>query len=180
VGEASNPGITPDQLAQAIANAVQSLPQYVNTGQFQTVAQLLANYPAGAAYLGMLGRVSDLWGSVRTSMICEQDGATGYYWRPQRTDYAPAQQSVTGGTLTLTPLLTAPQILLGGTLLGNITVTPSAMNAWPGAQFRVQSNSVLGLFGINITGLVGGGSVPLLTGGVKTMVYHSGSGWAAG
>lgn len=177
-------GISQDQvnalISAAVATAVQALPQYVNNGQFQTVAQLLTNFPASASTLGMLGRVSDLWGSVRTAMICEQDTATGYYWRPQRTDYAPIATAITAGTLTLTPLVSAPQILITNGLTGNLTITPSTTNVWPGAQFRVQMNGLLNLLNVNITGLVGGGTLPLLTGGVKTLVYHSGSGWAAG
>lgn len=173
-----NSGITTGQMAQAIADAVMALPQYVNQGQFQTVSDLLANFPASATVLGKLGRVSDLWGSIRTTMICEQD-ASGYYWRPQRTDYAPAPITQTSGAMSLIPLVTAPIIRLTGTLAGNVTVTPQVTNVWPGATFTISTNSVLGLFGISLAGLLGGGTIPLLAGGKQQITYYSGSGWAA-
>lgn len=112
------------------------------------------------------------------SVICEQD-ASGYHWRPQRTDYAPAPLTMTGGSMTLTPLVTAPVINLTGTLSSAITLTPANTNVWPGAMFTVSSNSVLGVFGISIAGLTGGGTVPLLSGGIRTLTYFSGTGWKA-
>lgn len=178
MGEVSN-GISPDQMAQAIAGAVAGLPQYIAGGAFQPVADLLSLFPAGSTYLGKLARVSDLWGTTRTTMICEQD-ASGYYWRPQRTDYASPPIAMPSGAMTLIPLVTAPVINLTGTLTGNVSLTPSTVNVWPGASFTVSSNSVIGaLLGININGLVGGGTVPLLSGGIRTITYFSGSGWKA-
>jgi len=157
-----------------------SVVQFVDgSGNYMPVADLLTLYPATAAYRGRYARVSDLWGNVQTIMVCEGD-ASGYYWRPQRTDYAPAPVAMTSGSMSLIPLVTAPVINLTGTLTGNVTITPSTQNVWPGAQFTVSSNSVIGaLLGINITGLVGAGTVPLLSGGVRTITYFSGSGWKA-
>jgi hypothetical protein len=63
------------------------VPNFINGGAFQTVSDLLANFAPSSQYRGMYARVSDLWGSVSTAMICEYDG-TNYYWRPQRTDYS--------------------------------------------------------------------------------------------
>jgi len=151
---------------------------FVGDGNYMTVADLLATFPASSQYRGNYARVSDLWGGVQTVMICEGD-ASGYYWRPQRTDYAPAPMAMTSGTLSLIPLVTAPVVNLTGTLLGTVNVTPSSANVWPGATFTVSSNSILGLFGINLTGLVGGGTVPLLSGGIRTLTYFSGTGWKA-
>lgn len=170
-------GLSTEQV-QALIAAAPSAVAFVNGGAEQTITSLLANFPAGAANAFKYARVNDLWGSVRTIMICEQD-ASGYYWRPQRTDYAPAPVSMTGGAMTLTPLVTDPFINLTGTLASAITLTPSNTNVWPGASFTVTSNSVLGLFGITIAGLVGGGTVPLLSGGIRTITYLSGSGWKA-
>ena len=152
--------------------------QFVGDGAYMPVASLISNYPASVQYRGNYARVSDLWGGVQTLMVCEGD-ASGYYWRPQRTDYAPAPIAVTSGTMSLIPLVTAPYLNLTGSLVGNVNVTPSTTNVWPGATFTVTSNSVLGLFGINLTGLVGGGTVPLLSGGIRTLTYFSGTGWKA-
>lgn len=148
-------------------------------GDYMPVAALLTGYPASAAYRGKYARVNDLWGSVQTIMVCEGD-SSGYYWRPQRTDYAPAPMAMTSGTLSLIPLVTAPIVNLTGTLTGNVTITPTMQNVWPGATFTVSSNSVIGaLLGINISGLVGAGTVPLVSGGIRTLTYFSGSGWKA-
>jgi hypothetical protein len=162
----------------ALIASAPSAVAFVNGGNEMSVASLLSTFPAGSAYQFKYARVNDLWGSVRTIMICEQD-ASGYYWRPQRTDYAPAPVSMTGGSMTLTPLVTAPVINLTGTLSSAITLTPANTNVWPGATFTVSSNSVLGVFGISISGLTGGGTVPLLSGGIRTITYFSGTGWKA-
>lgn len=147
---------------------------FVNSGGYQSVASLLSTYPAGPTYLGMYARVNDLWGSVRSVMVCEYDGSL-YYWRPQRTDYA-TQNASTSGTVTLTPLLSAPQQIITGTLLGGMNITPSATNAWPGAQFEIINNGILGLFSINITGLTGG-TLPILGGGRRIITaVNSGGG----
>jgi len=174
----SSPGVTPDQMAQAIAAAIAGLPaaatSFVANGAYMPVNTLLSTYPASSAYMGQYARVNDLWGSVRTVMTCEYDGSL-YYWRPQRTDYA-TRNSSTQGAITLTPLLTSPQLTLNGTLLNFLTVTPSVANAWPGAQFEIINNGVLGIFGINIAGLLGG-TLPLLAGGrrVLTAVNNGGT-----
>lgn len=177
--EISTTGLsTADVLALISANAPTAATSFVANGAPMLIADLLANYPAGASNLFKYARVTDLWGTARSVMICEQD-SSGYYWRPQRTDYAPAPVSMTGGNMTLTPLVTAPVINLTGTLSSAITLTPSNTNVWPGATFTVSSNSVLGIFGISISGLTGGGTVPLVSGGIRTITYFSGTGWKA-
>lgn len=105
-----------------------SIPTYVNGGAFQTVAELKANFPASAAVIGKLARVTDLWTAVRTTMICEYDGAN-YYWRPQRTDYA-ISSSQSSGTMNMIPLITAPNVVLKDTLLGNLTLNLMTVDAW--------------------------------------------------
>lgn len=152
------------------------VPNFINGGAFQTVANLLANFPAASQYRGMYARVSDLWGTVQTVMICETDG-TNYYWRPQRTDYA-ITSTQTSGTMSLVPLVTAPEIALQSTLLGAMTVTPSNTNVWPGCQFRIRAPSSIGLFSLTLTGLIGGLTSTILGGGDKTVVYTA-NGWRA-
>lgn len=139
-----------------------------------TVANILATYPASATFLGKYARVNDLYGSADEVMRCSSDGST-YYWRPQRTDYA-VNNAATGGTVNLTPLVSAPQQVFTATLLGNMTVNLQNTNAWPGAQFELKMTGVLGIFGISIAGLVGGGTLPLLTGGSRTLIYTA-AGW---
>lgn len=172
-----------DWMARGLVNKVlTSLTDYVKIVDLptsfvsptsMTVANLLTTYPASSTYVGKYARVTDLWGSTDEIMRCSYDGTT-YYWRPQRTDYAVTNAS-TSGAITLNPLVTPPQIFMTGTLLGDITVTPSVTNAWPGAEFIVTSKGALGIFNINITGLVGA-NVPLLTGASKTITYTS-AGW---
>lgn len=170
------PAVTQAQLDSSIANIVSMIPptQFVQAGMM-TVSSLLSTYPASATYLGKYARVSDLWGSTDEIMRCSSDGNT-YFWRPQRSDYA-VTNTQTSGALPLVPLVTPPQVFLTGTLLGNMTVTPSATNAWPGATFDVNASGALGLFGISLAGLIGG-TVPLLSGSTKTLIYTS-AGWRA-
>lgn len=157
----------PDLTGFAKASDIAALPQYVNNGDWLTRAQLKALFPAAAAQLGKLARVSDVWGSVRTSMICEADGAT-YYWRPQRTDYA-VPMTQTSGALALIPLVTAPSLVFKSTLLGNMTLTPTTNDdVWPGCFFDVQAPGGLGLFTFTIGGLVGGLTTTLL-GGIENV-----------
>jgi hypothetical protein len=179
VAEINAPGLSVADVQAIISSAMAAQStSFINGGNEQTVAQLLTNFPADASMLFKYARVSDLFGQTRSVMICE--GSAGqYYWRPQRTDYSATSAVATGG-MTLTPLLSAPTIAFTGTLTGNVTVTPSITNVWPGAQFTVIANGVLGLFGINIAGLVGGGVIPLLGGSARTMTYVQGAGWRAG
>lgn len=150
------------------------VPNFINGGAFQTVANLLTNFPAASQYRGMYARVSDLWGSVSTAMICEYDG-TNYYWRPQRTDYS-VVSTQTSGSMSLIPLVTAPVTVLNATLLGNVSITPTTTNVWPGCEFEIYSPSNLGLFGVNITGLLGGVTSVLLGGSAKKITYTA-AGW---
>lgn len=140
-----------------------------------TVADLLTTYPASAGLLGKYARVTDLYGAADEVMRCSSNG-TSYYWRPQRTDYA-ITNTATSGAITLTPLLSAPQQFFTGTLLGNMTATPSSTNAWPGAQFTLTMNGVLGLFSLTVNGLIGS-SVPILTGATRVFTYTA-AGWRA-
>jgi len=158
--------------------SLSQVPNFINNGAFQTVANLLANFPAGSSFLGKYARVSDLWGSVSTVMICEQDAGTGtYYWRPQRTDYAiPSTQ--TSGTLSLIPMVTAPVINMQSTLLGAVTVTPATTNVWPGCRFEINAPASLGIFSVSFNGLVGGLVQTILGGNRKTLIYSS-AGWTA-
>jgi len=151
---------------------------FINGGAEQTVAQLLANFPADASMVYKYARVSDLYGQARSVMICE--GSAGqFYWRPQRTDFA-ASHTGTGGAVSLVPLVNAPVTVLTGSLSSIMTITPSTANVWPGATFTVVANGAFNLLGINISGLVGGGTVPLLSGSSRVITYVSGSGWRAG
>lgn len=193
MGEVTTPGVTEQQLLDRY-RATQNAPDASLDDMFLNVmgarsvfvspapikvAELLANFPASASLVGKYARVNDLWGSVTTVMICEAD-TSGFYWRPQRTDYAAAPVTMTTGNMPLIPLVTAPVINLTGTLTGNVTITPQTTNVWPGATFTVSSSSTIGvLLGININGLVGAGTVPLLSGGIRTITYFSGSGWKA-
>lgn len=151
---------------------------FVNGGTALPVADLLTNFPAGVAYLYSYARVTDLYGQANSIMVCEASNGS-YYWRPQRTDYA-ATSTNTGGAVALTPLVTAPIMFLTGSLGSTMTITPSVTNVWPGATFTVVANGLLNIFGINIGGLVGGGTVPLLGGSSRVITYVPGAGWRAG
>lgn len=86
--------------------------------------------------------------------------------------------AATSGVVTVTPLVTPPVLDLTGTLLGNITPTLSSANAWIGQQQLIRARGILGIFGITLAGLVGGGTVPILTGADRLAVFTS-EGWKA-
>ncbi len=152
------------------------VPNFINGGAFLTVSDLLTSFAPSSQYRGMYARVSDLWGSVSTAMICEYDG-TNYYWRPQRTDYS-ITSTQTSGSLSLVPLVTAPVIALQSTLLGGMTITPSVTNVWPGCTFKIHAPASLGIFSITFTGLIGGITSLLLGGSTKEVTYTA-QGWRA-
>lgn len=153
---------------------------YVNGGNPQTVAQLLANFPASSTQAGKYAVVSDLYNmSTATGIVeilrCRFDAVNNVYrWVPQRQEFARDMAS-TGGAVNLTPLISPPTLRLTGTLLGGMTITPSASNAWIGMRFRVVQNSVLGVFVTSITGLIGS-NLTLLGNAVRDVEYGP-SGW---
>lgn len=155
---------------------------YVNNGGAQTVAQLLANYPANSTNAGKYAVVSDLYNmgtanGITEIMRCRFDAVNNAYrWVPQRQEFA-RDMSSTGGTVTLSPLISPPTLRLMGALVNNMTVTPSATNAWVGMRFRVVQNSVLGLFVTSVTGLIGS-NLTLLGNAVRDLEYGP-SGWFA-
>lgn len=153
-----------------------TVPTFVNAGAYSTVAALLVQVPCGPApILGKLAHVSDLYGSVSSTLVCENDATLGYYWRPQRTDYS-AVIAQTSGTVTLVPLTSAPVVFLSATPTASVQIALSTANVWPGATFHIYAPSTITVNGITINGLVGGGTVPLLQGSDKIVTYTA-SGW---
>lgn len=180
-------GIGEEQVAAMIANALSSAPtSFVASGASMTISDLMANFPAGASYAGRYARVSNLYnntsmtaaGGVDDIVRCRFDATNNAYrWVPQREAFnvsiAPAS-----GTTTLVPLVTPPTIRLTGTLLGNLTLTPSSTNAYVGQVFEVIQNSTLGLFTTSVTGLIG--SNLTLLGNTTQQFEFTSSGWVKG
>ncbi len=162
--EASNSGLSMDEVNSAIAAAIAGIPtNFVNGGTSMTIADLLTNFPAGSGNNGKYARISNLFNGTSTSAAggiddivrCRFDVANAVYrWVPQREAWN-MSVTPTGGTVNLIPLVYPPTVRLAGTLLGNLTVTPSATNAYIGQRFTVIQNGVLGLFVSSITGLLG-------------------------
>jgi len=138
-----------------------------------TVVALLSTYPASATYLNNYARVTDLYGSVDDIMRCRFDGAN-YRWVPQRTDFN-GTTAATTGSVTITPLVTPPTLRGVGNLLGNVTFTPSATNAYIGQRQRIIMTGSLGIFTSTITGLLGS-NLTLLGNSAKTIEYAA-TGW---
>jgi hypothetical protein len=168
------------QSAAQVAAAVQAGSAFLagftpqSPGTIFGASGLFATNPASSSVVGRLAVVTDLWGSVNEVMRCGFSNGV-YYWRPQRTDYG-ATTTSTGGSMTLTPLVTAPTLFMTGTLLSNLTITPSTANVWQGARFEIANGTSLGLFGITIGGLIGGLTKTLLAAGRQTLVYE-GAAW---
>lgn len=173
--EISTTGLsTSDVLTLIAQNATTSFVGGTNTTP-TTVNDLLTTYPPSAAYLGKYARVTDLFGSVDDIMRCRFDGSN-YRWIPQRPNFN-ATMAATGGSMQILPLVTPPTFRLTGTLLGNLSITPSATNAYVGMQYRVIQNSTLGLFTTAITGLIG--SNLTLAGNSTQILEYGPTGWFA-
>lgn len=138
-----------------------------------TVASLMSSAPCNVSRVGSYAVVSDLYSAVTNSntnevLRCGQSGSL-YYWRPQRTDYS-ATVPFTSGAMTLNPLMTPPVLYLTGTMTGNATITPSTTYAYPGQQFAITHTGTLGLFSVQIGGLLGG-ALSIVTGGTRIITY---------
>jgi hypothetical protein len=152
----------------------QSMTKFVADGETITLADLMARFPASALYRGWYAHVSDLYGSLDEVLRCRFDGLF-YRWVPQRDQYI-QNSPIASGTIALTPMFMAPIVNLTANPTSNIMVVPSSQYAYLGQTFRVNQLGVLGVFGISISGLLGGGTVPLLSGSSKLMVFDVG-GW---
>lgn len=161
--------------ASNLATMAATTPQFVGgSSAYQPLASLLTTYPCATNTLGMLAHVNDAWGGASTTLVCESSGSS-FYWRPQRTDYA-ATITQTSGTVTLTPLASAPIVYLSSTPTGTVTIALGTANVWPGASFHIYAPATIGVSGITISNLVGGGTVPLLQGSDKIVTW-TGSAW---
>lgn len=163
---------------------VMSFPQFVSgftPTSPGTVASLISTQPCAASLLGQYGVVSDLFssaGGTNESMRCGKTG-TFFYWQPVRANYA-ATSTATGGTVTLTPLVTSPTLLMSGTLTSALTISLSTTNAYCGEEFNISTTGIaLNLFGITLSGLLGGLTKTLgLTGYQAVYACSSGTnGW---
>jgi hypothetical protein len=153
-----------------------SATSFVGSGVAMPVAALMTNYPPSAAYQGLYARVSDLYGSVDDIMRCRFDGSN-YRWVPQREAFIGINAS-SGGTVTITPLVTPPTLRLTTTALtSNLNVTASTVNAYIGQRHRVIMPPALslGVYVSQITGLIGS-NISLLAGNVKDIEYGA-TGW---
>lgn len=185
---AGSGGLSEDAAKALIASAIAALPapatNFVRSGTPMTIADLMTSYPAGSTYSGMYARVSNLYngntassaGGIDEILRCRFDERNMIYrWMPQRPDYN-TEVAATGNNLMLTPLVTPPTVRLTGTLLGNLAVTPVALNAYVGQKFRVIQNSTLGLFATTLTGLLGS-NITLLGNTVQDLEYTI-QGWS--
>jgi len=137
-----------------------------------TWANLLSTAPCNSARLSNYAVVSDLYGSNGSTNEVARCGATGatYYWRPQRENYT-ATITTTGGAMSFACGTSAPITFMNGTFSSTATVNLSTVGCWPGAQFQIANNATLGLFSLNITGLLGGVVRSLGLNGRQTFYY---------
>lgn len=177
-------GIDASTVATMIANAIAALPtSFVNNGAPMNINTLLTSFPAGASYNGLYARVNNLYNNSGVSAVggiddivrCRWDETQQVYrWVPQREAYN-GVTTATGGTVTLTNLVTAPTIRATGSLLSTLNFQPSATNAYLGQKYRIVNNATLNLLTVNVIGLIGA-NVLILGGGSGSMEYGP-SGW---
>lgn len=176
----TSPTVTPADLqaaaAQNLAIMAATTPQFVGgSSAYQTRAQLAASYPCNASNLGKLGNVNDAFGALSTTLVCLNDGLAFNYQPYNEASFATVVTQ-TSGAVSLVPLSTAPVIYFSATPTGTMTVTPSTVGAYLGETFHVYAPASLGLGAINLSGVIGGGTVPLAQGSDKILTYTS-SGW---
>lgn len=120
-----------------------------------TVASLISTQPCSSTLRGQYAVVSDLFGGTNESMRCGSTG-TFFYWQPVRANYA-ATTTATGGTVTLTPLVTAPTLIMSGSLTSALTIALSSTNAYCGEEFNISTTGIgINLLGVTLSGLLGG------------------------
>lgn len=183
MADVNTPGLSSQDVLALIAST--SATSFVSTTPM-TINDLLTNYPAQASRAGQYARVSNLFNGasavastgVDEIVRCRYDAANAVYrWVPQREAYN-ISMPATNGTASLLPLVTPPTIRFTGTLVGALTVTPSATNAYIGQRFTVIQNSTLGVFATTITGLIGS-NLTLLGGATQDLEYTA-NGWVKG
>ncbi len=165
--------------ALSAITALQSAQAFVDQTPM-TVANLLANYPAGPTYLGKYAKVTDLWGSVYGVMRCSKNSSGRHWWATtDQEEFAVRNSGSPSGTTTMQPLA-IPQIMLWngsgpGTLItGNVTV--GLTGAYPGLvkQFENGFGAFLGALNILGTGL-GSGLASLLGSTTKIVCIDTGA-----
>lgn len=125
--------------------------------------------------VGAYARVTDLFGNATDLVLCYAFG-TQYRWKPVRNDGYNQYTLAGGSSLILQPLRTGPLVRAVGTISGVAAgITPAVAGAWPGMQYDIMFTGVLNLVGLNLNGVVGG-TIPLLSGTKKTIVFN-GTAW---
>lgn len=118
--------------------------------------------------VGKYARVTDLFGEKTDLVLCSVSGGL-FFWQPVRPFWA---RTMSGNSnMTLSPLKTPSLLRLTGSLSASRTLTLDTTYAWPGCQFEVAFDGALGLFGLTIAGLDLGGTLSLIAGGRRRMVF---------
>lgn len=120
-----------------------------------------------ATYVDLYARVTDLFGEKRDLVLCSLVGST-YFWQPVRQIYA---KSLVATNMSLVPLKTPSILRMTGTLAASKTISLDTTNAWPGTQFEVAFDGLLGIFSLTITGLDLGATLSMLAGSRKRVFF---------
>ena len=160
----------------AIEQQLQQTPQFVSSSSM-TVDDLLATYPAGAAYRGKYARISDYGGFVDRVVRCDYDAGLGlYFWNPTQAEYGRTIPVV--GNMTLFALKSPPTVNLTGSIALGVTraLTIDVANRRPGEIIEIR-NSMSSLLGtLNVAGLGLGSVLSLALGGYMRFMMDGSSG----
>lgn len=141
------------------------------------VDDLLATYPASAAYRGQYARISDYGGFVDRVLRCDYDsGLDLYFWNPTQAEYG--RTLAVTGNMTLFALKSPPSVNLTGSIGVGITrtVTIDIANRRPGEIIEIR-NSLSSLLGtLNIAGIGLGSVLALALGGYSRFMMDGSSG----
>lgn len=114
-------------------------------------------------YRGKYAFVTDLGGGPDMA-ICD-----GTNWKHIRLG-VPATMSNASGTVTLTPLVSAPISIMTGNILTSLTLSVASAGLYPGYMAYVRRPGLLvGALGIQLA--AGGGSLPILGSSTSVFVY---------
>jgi hypothetical protein len=102
---------------------------------------------------GKYAFATDLGGGADT-VLCD-----GTYWKHIRLG-SPSIVAATAGTIAITPLTSAPLILVQGTITGTMSLAISTTNLYPGYILYVRvPGAITGALGVSVGG---GASLPIL------------------
>ena len=110
------------------------------------------------------------FGEKNDLVLCSAYGSK-FFWQPVRPAWPNTSAMSVDQNMALRPLRSPSVVRLTGTMTANRTITFDKTMAWPGCQFEIAMDGVLGLFGLTLAGLALGATLSLLAAGRRRVVF---------